>query len=88
MEDRISCDSSPSIGTIFPLPFAGVKPNVDIVVESVAVEVNMCNFSILNQTTHSGSVHCIWLIGHCPSNIVIGWWNFCILPEASSEPHE
>jgi hypothetical protein len=88
MHNRISCDGGPPIGAIFPLSFSCVKPNIDIIVESVAVEVNMRNFSILDQISHGGGVHCIWFIGHCPSNVVIGWRNFCIPPEASSEPYE
>ena len=88
MDDRISCDGSPSIRAIFPLSFSGVKPNIDAIVKLVVVEVNMGNFSILNQTTHGGSVHRIWLVRHCPSNEVIHWQNVCVLPEASSEPHE
>lgn len=88
MDDRISGDGSPSIRAIVPLPFSSVKPDIDTIVKLVVVEVNMGNLSILNQTTHGGSVHRIWLVRHCPSNRVIGRENICVFPEASSKPHK
>lgn len=88
VDDRISCDGSPSIGAIVPLAFSSVEPNVDVVVNLIMVEVNMCNIGIINQTSHSGGVHCVWLIRHCPSDIIINWFHPCVLPEGSSEPYK
>lgn len=88
MKNWTSGDSSPFVRAVRPLPISNIEPNIDVIIESITMKVNVCDVGIRNQIADISDVHGIRMVGDCPGNIIVGRVHSLISPEGPSEPLE